>query len=288
MTKADGFLSTFSEQSRPTLSFEFFPPKDDQGFDNLVTNFGKLQAFNPDFVSVTYGAMGSNQETSLRVVEWMSKSVPTIAHLTCIGSTRQKITDLIHRYEVAGVSGVLALRGDIPANFDGDPLGEFKNANELVALANQISELAIGVSAFPEKHPESPSYAHDIEILKLKQDTGASFAMTQMFFEIDAYFSLVRAAREAGVSIPIVPGVMPIANAKQVLRMAEMSGAAIPEQLLKNLTNAEDEVQARSLGMAFAINLSKELIAGGAPGLHIFTLNQFTATAELLAGIGLA
>ena len=276
------------DASRPSVSFEFFPPKDQAGFDNLMSNFAKLEELNPDFASVTYGAMGSNQESSLAVVENLSKRLPTIAHLTCIGSTKSKIAELLGRYESAGVAAVLALRGDVPASFEGNPLGEFQNANELVSVIRESSSLAIGVSAFPEKHPESPSFSHDIEILKLKQDNGASFAMTQMFFDIEAYTSLVANARAAGVTMPIVPGVMPIANAKQVLRMAEMSGAAIPTELMNDLNSAQDDAEAKAIGMAFSVELSKELLNRGAPGLHIFTLNQFTSANELITGIGLA
>ncbi|MEN9604084.1 MAG: hypothetical protein RLZZ06_1069 [Actinomycetota bacterium] len=276
------------DASRPSVSFEFFPPKDQAGFENLLSNFANLETLKPDFASVTYGAMGSNQESSLAVVEKLAKRIPTIAHLTCIGSTKSKIAELLGRYESAGVAAVLALRGDVPANFEGDSLGEFQNANELVSVIRERSSLAIGVSAFPEKHPESPSFSHDIEILKLKQDNGARFAMTQMFFDIEAYTSLVANARSAGVTMPIVPGVMPIANAKQVLRMAEMSGAAIPTELMNDLNSAHDDAEAKSIGMAFSVELSKELLNRGAPGLHIFTLNQFTSANELITGIGLA
>jgi methylenetetrahydrofolate reductase (NADPH) len=288
MTTTDGPIASVLNGKRPSLSFEFFPPKDEAGVESLLTAFGKLQKLNPDFVSVTYGAMGSNQESSLNVVERLAKEVPVIAHLTCIGSTRAKITSLLKSYESFGVAGVLALRGDLPKNFEGDPLGDFKNANELVALTREISDLEIGVSAFPEMHPESPNFAHDIQILKLKQDTGASFAITQMFFDLGAYFNLDESARAAGVTIPIVPGVMPIANAKQALRMAELSGAAVPPELLKSLKSAKDDQHARRIGMEFSIEFSKRLIAEGAPGLHVFTLNQFAAANELLEGIGLA
>ena len=288
MAHGDGFLSSLSDTSRPTLSFEFFPPKDEAGFQTFLESFGHLNKLRPDFASVTYGAMGSNQETSLAVVEAIAAKTPTIAHLTCIGATEAKIANLLGRYESAGVAGLLALRGDIPKNFEGDPLGDFQNATQLVELAHNISKLKIGVSAFPEKHPESPNLAHDISILKLKQDAGASFAITQMFFEVDAYFSLVAEARSAGVTIPIVPGVMPIANAKQVLRMAEMSGAVVPENLLKDFANSEDDQSTREIGMAFSIDFAKRLISGGAPGVHVFTLNQHLAATELVKGIGIA
>ena len=287
MDKASVSITELLGDARPTISFEFFPPKDAAGFDTLRTTFSTLQKFNPDFISVTYGAMGSNQESSLAVVQEFANQIPTIAHLTCIGATRATISSLLDSYKSFGVAGILALRGDIPKGYEGNPLGDFASANDLITHIDG-SNFEIGVSAFPEKHPESPSLAHDIEVLKLKQESGANFAMTQLFFEIDAYFELVSSARDAGISIPIVPGVMPIANAKQVLRMAEMSGAQIPEKLLNELNSATDEEAARSVGMAFSAELAKSLIAGGAPGLHIFTLNHHKATTELLEAAGLA
>lgn len=287
MEKASSKITELLSNARPTISFEFFPPKDAAGFDTLRTTFAQLQKFNPDFISVTYGAMGSNQETSLAVVQEFASQIPTIAHLTCIGATKATISSLLDAYKSFGVAGILALRGDIPKSYEGNPLGDFQSANDLITYIDG-SSFEIGVSAFPEKHPESPSLAHDIEILKLKQASGASFAMTQLFFEIEAYFDLVSAAREAGITIPIVPGLMPIANAKQVLRMAEMSGAKIPARLLEQLNSAEDEDSARAVGMEFSAELAKSLITGGAPGVHIFTLNHHKATTELLETAGLA
>lgn len=287
MDKASASITELLGDARPTISFEFFPPKDAAGFDTLRATFSELQKFNPDFISVTYGAMGSNQESSLAVVQEFASQIPTIAHLTCIGANTASINSLLDSYSASGVAGILALRGDIPKTYEGNPLGDFTSANDLITHIDGIN-FEIGVSAFPEKHPESPSLAHDIEVLKLKQESGANFAMTQLFFEIDAYFELVAAARNAGITMPIVPGVMPIANAKQVLRMAEMSGAKIPEQLLEELNSASDEETARSIGMAFSAKLAKALVAGGAPGIHIFTLNHHKATAELLVAAGLA
>lgn len=287
MTIAPSPITSLLSGARPTISFEFFPPKDEQGFDTLRSTFEVLKQFNPDFVSVTYGAMGSNQASSLAVVQELASQVPTIAHLTCIGATQTTIRNLLDSYKEAEVAGILALRGDTPKDFVGDPLGDFSSANDLVKIV-QDSQFEVGVAAFPEKHPESPSLAHDIEVLKIKQHSGAKFAMTQLFFEIDAYFELVTKARAAGIVIPIVPGLMPIANAKQVLRMAEMSGAKVPKHLVDELNAAPDDESARAIGMQFSANLAKALLEGGAPGIHIFTLNHHKATSELLTAAGLA
>ncbi len=277
-------LNQHRQMGKPTISYEFFPPKDAEGDAALWRSFDKLLESNPDFVSVTYGAGGSNRDTSLAVVDRMAKLVPTIGHLTCVGATRRTTTEIIRHFEAAGVSSLLALRGDPPK--DAAPVNsELSRAIDLVELIREVSNLDVGVAAFPEVHPESPSLVHDVHVLKLKQDAGASFAMTQLFFTVEAYVNLVTAARAAGVTIPIVPGVMPISNAAKVLRMAEMSGAAVPAGLQRDLQNA-DEVQARVIGMDYSIRLGADLLEAGAPGLHIFTLNFAKAALEVARGVG--
>jgi methylenetetrahydrofolate reductase (NADPH) len=279
--------SLLADSSRPTLSFEFFPPKDEASRLSLSASVDELARLNPDFVSVTYGAMGSNQESSLEVVESLAKRFPTIAHLTCIGATRENIQALLDRYTQLGVAGILALRGDKPANFDALPASDYQVALDLVNQVVQTSNLPVGVATFPEKHPESPSLEHDIRVLKLKQDAGAKFAMTQLFFSMHSYDELVSAARSAGITIPIVPGVMPISNVKQVMRMAEMSGASVPDSLTNALTEASTDEDAQKVGMDFTVKLATELVAKGAPGLHIFTLNHHRAAIEVATGAGL-
>ena len=273
--------------SKPTLSFEFFPPKDEIGKLTLWNSFDALRELTPDFVSVTYGAMGSNQETSLAVVERFAPQVATIAHLTCIGASEGSIASLLADYERFGVAALLALRGDVPAGQIA-PKGHFSHAIDLVNFARERSRLEIGVAAFPEKHPESASFEQDASVLFDKVTAGASFGMTQLFFTAKAYFDLVALNRTHGIEIPIVPGVMPISNAKQVLRMAEMSGAAVPMHLQNALLGAEDEAAAREIGMEFSARLVRELVDGGAPGIHIFTLNQSKAAIELATSSGLA
>jgi methylenetetrahydrofolate reductase (NADPH) len=273
--------------NEPTLSFEFFPPKDDAGAENLWNAFQKLLEVCPDFVSVTYGAGGSNRERSLAVVDRMAKQVLTIGHLTCVGATKQSTLEIVQHFERAGVGAILALRGDAPKdNPEALGQGELKTALELVDLVTEFTDLEIGVAAFPEVHPESPNMEHDSKVLALKQRAGASFAMTQLFFSVKAYTDLVASAKAAGVNLPIVPGVMPISNAKQVVRMAELSGAAIPAELLAKFDAADDD-QARQIGMAYSTQLAKDLVAAGAPGIHIFTLNHHNAAIELARGAGL-
>lgn len=272
----------------PTLSFEFFPPKDDAGEATLWNSFEKLLEVSPDFVSVTYGAGGSNRERSLAVVDKMAKEVLTIGHLTCVGASRESTTEIIRRFESAGVGAILALRGDSPKD-DPDALqkGELKSALELVDLVHEETSLEVGVAAFPEVHPESPDMAHDSRVLNLKQIAGASFAVTQLFFSVDAYNKLVESAKAAGAVIPIVPGLMPISNAKQVVRMAELSGAKIPDDLLAKFESARDDAHAREIGMEYSIKLAVDLVAAGAPGIHIFSLNSHLAAIELARAAGL-
>ncbi|MEO0024450.1 MAG: hypothetical protein RL196_891 [Actinomycetota bacterium] len=271
----------------PTLSFEFFPPKDQAGEASLWRTFDDVREAGADFVSVTYGAGGSNSARTLSIVEQMAPQITTVGHLTAVGATRAGTADTIRRFEAAGVKSLLAIRGDAPKdNPNALAEGELKTALGLVELAHEVSALEVGVGAFPEVHPESPDMAHDSKVLALKQSAGASFAITQLFFSLDAYLALRGSADAAGATLPIVPGLMPINNAKQVIRMAAMSGASIPADLMTQLELA-DEAEARRIGMQFTIDLGLKLLESGAPGLHIFTLNQSAAALELARGIGL-
>lgn len=280
-------ISKSASKTQPTLSFEFFPPKDEEGASTLWKSFDKLLEVSPDFVSVTYGAGGSNRETSLAVVDRMAKQVMTIGHLTCVGSSRASTREVIKRFEAAGVHSILALRGDPPRD---NPRalqdGELKTALDLVHLVTSETQLEVGVAAFPEGHPESPDLAHDARVLSLKQAAGAKYAMTQLFFTVEAYTDLVESSRLAGATLPIIPGLMPIGNAAKVVRMAEMSGAKLPTDLLKKLSNA-DEAAARTIGMDYSIKLAQDLISAGAPGLHLFALNFSKAALEVARGAGL-
>ena len=289
-TKGDSVFEVITAraaQQQPTLSFEFFPPKDADGAESLWRSYEKLLEVSPDFVSVTYGAGGSNRDTSLAVVDRMAKDILTIGHLTCVGSTYDGTREIIRRYEDAGVRSILALRGDSP---QGDPdalaKGELKRALDMVELVRNETSLEIGVAAFPEIHPESPDMQHDAKVLSLKQSAGASYAMTQLFFTVDAYLKLVEVSKQAGATLPIVPGVMPISNVARIVRMAEMSNASIPADLLARLTNASED-EARVIGMDYTIKLARDLVEAGAPGIHIFTLNLAKSALEVARGAGL-
>ena len=281
-------LGTRLGRREPSLSFEFFPPRDtEEAAAQLWRSFDALMEVSPDFVSVTYGAGGSNRETSLAVVERMAKEVMTIGHLTCVGGSRASTAETIRRFEAAGVHSILALRGDAPKeNPEALLTGELKSALELVHLVRQTSSLEVGVAAFPEVHPESPNMEHDSMLLEMKQSAGATYAMTQLFFTVEAYTDLVASAKRAGATLPIIPGLMPVGNAAKVIRMAEMSGAALPVELLNKLANAS-EAEARVIGMDYSIKLARDLVDAGAPGLHIFSMNFSKAALEVARGAGL-
>lgn len=286
LTGVYSVLQARAALGQKSLSFEFFPPKEG-GEDSMWQTFEKVLEVGADFISVTYGAGGSNQETSFQVLDRMAPQILTVGHLTCVGASRASVKHTISRFEAAGVRSILALRGDAPkADPDALAKGQLKTALELVELVHSETSLEVGVAAFPEGHPESPSLAHDAQVLWKKQAAGASYAMTQLFFGVDHYTNQVAAATEVGVNIPIVPGLMPVSNAKQLLRMAAMSGAAVPTDLAHQLETS-DEATARRIGMDYTIQLGRDLLAAGAPGLHIFTLNKSEAAMELAAGVGL-
>lgn len=280
-------LSRRAERGEKTLSYEFFPPKDEAAEAALWATFETLASVGADFVSVTYGAGGSNQDRTLAVTERMAPQITTIGHLTCVGSTKAHSLEIIRSFESHGVASILALRGDSPKdNPNALAEGELKTALDLVALVKENTSLEVGVAAFPEKHAESPNLAHDAKVLGLKQAAGASYAITQLFFTLDAYLELLNESAKAGASMPIIPGLMPISNARQVLRMAEMSNAKVPSKLYEQLTEVDDQT-ARAIGMQYTIELGAKLLDAGAPGLHIFTLNQSVAALELAQGVGL-
>jgi len=272
-----------------TFSFEFFPPKTDEAQAQLETTIAELASLKPSFFSVTYGALGSTRTRTREVVVGLARdgTIPPVAHLTCVGHLRSEIDQLIGEYVAAGVSNILALGGDLPA--DPSQLGpsDFRYALDLVAYLRANFDLSIGVAAHPEVHPRSPSREDDRRHLADKLRL-ADFAVTQFFFEIDHYLRLVDELAALGVHKPIIPGVMPVTNKGQIVRMAQMSGAAIPGWLTDRLAGVDDPADVRRIGVEVATELSSQLLAAGAPGLHLYTLNRSTAAREIYANLGLA
>ena len=273
---------------RTSYSFEFFPPKDVEGEERLWAAIEGLKAIAPDFVSVTYGAGGSTRDRSIRIAQEITKrtGISTVAHLTCVGSTRDELIAILHSYKEAGITSILALRGD-PTGGPSAPWtptpGGFNHADELVQLADEFGGFTIGVAAFPDGHPASGGeFEKDIDVLIRKEQLGATFATTQFFFEAERYARLVAALADRGSQLVIIPGILPVTNVKLLHRMAELGGTPIPSHIANAFAQVENDPQAvRALGVEIATSLCQELLAAGAPGLHFYTMNSSTATQEI-------
>ena len=278
----------------PSFSFEFFPPKTDEGEERLWNAIAELEPLRPTYVSVTCRASGSTHERTIRTVERIARetSITPVAHLTCAGVSRADLRTTIQRLTEAGICNVLALRGDPTGGLDADWVAHHEglaHADELVRLLHAEGDFCVGVAAFPELHPESADADSDLRYFLQKVGAGADFAVTQFFFDADDYFRLVERTRSAGCDIPIIPGVMPVTNLSSIERMAAMSGAAFPTDLAARLRAVGDDQEAvRAIGVEVASDLCRRLLAGGAPGIHFYTLNRSTATREIYAELGLA
>ena len=271
-----------------SYSFEFFPPKDAEGEERLWHAIEGLKSIAPDFVSVTYGAGGSTRDRSIRIAREITDrtGIPTVAHITCVGSTRADLLEILHSYKNAKITSILALRGD-PV---GGPLSPWiptenglTHADELVELARDCGGFKIGVAAFPDGHPSSGGdFEKDVDVLIRKEQLGATFATTQFFFDVRAYVNLVDRLAKRGSSLTIIPGILPVTNVKLLHRMAELGGTPIPSHIAKAFADVESDSQAvRNLGVEIATKLCQELLEVGAPGLHFYTMNSSTATIEI-------
>lgn len=277
-----------------SFSFEFFPPKDAEGEEQLWRAIRALEPYRPTFVSVTYGAGGSTRDTTVRLTGRIAAetSLTPMAHLTCVGHTRGELEAILDAYAEAGVHNVLALRGD-PAEGPRAPWtatpGGLNYATELVELARARHDFCVGVAAFPEGHPQAGSLDEDADVLVAKARAGAAFAVTQMFFSADDYFALVERVRARGVDIPILPGIMPILNLGAIRRQGELIGCEVPESVVRRISAHDgDPAALRAEGIALAAELCEELLAGGAPGLHFYTLNRSRATLEIFAALNVS
>ena len=276
-----------------SFSFEFFPPKDDAGSEQLWRSLRELEALQPTFVSVTYGAGGSTRDRTVAITRRIARetSMTPMAHLTCVGHSRAELRSVIGAYADAGIRNVLALRGDPPEG-PGTPWtptpGGLRYASQLVALVRSLGDCSVGVAAFPEGHREAASLEHDIDVLRCKQEAGAEFAITDMFFRPEDYLRLVDRADRAGVTIPVLPGIMPITNLRQIQRMAELSGREVPPDVVERVSRSEDPAAVRAAGIEVASELCEALLDAGAPGLHFYTLNRSKATREIYANLRLA
>jgi methylenetetrahydrofolate reductase (NADPH) len=285
-------ISQMHGRYRPIFSFEFFPPKTDEGARNLMSTVADLKtAWNPDFISVTYGAGGSTRDRTIEVVTKIQSElgITTMAHLTCVGSTVGDIEQTVNRLRASGIENILALRGDAPRDGDGTftaTEGGFRYASQLVEYLEGRHDVDIGGACYPEKHLESPNQTEDLRWTVHKVKSGAQFLISQLFFDNDHYWSFVEHARRAGVSVPIVPGIMPITNVAQVERFTKLCGASIPRELLDRLRRVQDDpALVMATGIEHAIRQCRKLLEGGAPGLHFYTLNKSHATRCILAAV---
>jgi methylenetetrahydrofolate reductase (NADPH) len=275
---------------RPFFSFEFFPPKNDEGAEQLMRTVRTLRDLHPAFVSVTYGAGGSTRARTVETAKRIHResSLTVVAHITCVQSTRDEMRLLLREIAEAGIQNVLALRGDPPKGETAFTAREdgFKNSTELVQLLKAEFNFCVGGGCYPETHIEAPDAQTDLSCLEGKVRAGTDFLITQMFFDNDRYFAFTERARRQGITAPIIPGIIPITNYASITKMTSMSGASIPDQLREALDARKDEPEAvAELGVAFATAQCVDLLTRGAPGIHFYTLNKSPATRAVVSAL---
>ncbi|MBL8752487.1 MAG: methylenetetrahydrofolate reductase [NAD(P)H] [Planctomycetes bacterium] len=286
-------IASMFGRGAPVVSFEFFPPKTEDGVEQLYKTVEELRPCRPSFVSVTFGAGGSTRDRTIDLVTRIQQhlGITTMAHLTCVGSTRSEIRDILRRLHEGGVRNILALRGDPPkgeSEFKPVPDG-FRYASELIAfIREQPFDFCIGAACYPEGHVETRDLEVDLQNLVTKVGRGVDFLVSQLFFDNEDYRAFVRRARSAGVLCPIVPGLMPITNVSQVERFTQMCGSRIPQELRRRLRIVTADASAVvATGVQWAVDQGRALLRDGAPGLHFYTLNRSSATLAVHAALGL-
>jgi len=278
------------------VSFEVYPPRDQNSGQSLESSILELAKLDPTFISVTFGAGGSSTKNSLAVLKFILQNTQAaaLAHLTCVGHSFLETKDLVNKFMEEGISDFLALRGDPQPGMPSEPKGELKSSSELVQLISQVhgergnvrSDLNVAVATFPNGHPDSDSIAQDIQALLAKQNAGADYAITQLFFFAADYVNFVKLAREAGVTIPILPGIMPVTSMQRLHRVIELTGEKNPEELAK-LLSVDSKEQAKQAGIDWAANLVRELAEAGAPGVHLYAFNQHESVTQVLQRAGI-
>ena len=264
----------------PKLSVEFFPPKNEEGGQQLLRSAEAIRPYRPDFVSITYGAGGTTRERTFKYAKILREEFGWLVmpHLTCVGSTRGELLDIVAGYHADGIRNIMALRGDPPkgqTEFVPSPDG-LRYASDLVALIREnFPDICLGAGAYPEKHPEAASMEDDLEHLKIKADAGASFLTTQLFFDNEHYFRFLGQCRERGIDLPVLPGLLPALSLAQVQRFGPMCGSSLPRALVEQLQVVADEPRAaEAVGVTWAYHQMKELLRSGAPGIHLYILNR--------------
>lgn len=277
------------KQFKPTFSFELFPPQSVQGIEKLRHTRKQLAQLNPKFFSVTFGAGGSTREHTLEtVLEMQSEGYVVAPHISCIGSTRKKIHEILQTYQHAGIQRLVALRGDLPSGMA--QAGEFRYASDLVAYIRETfgQTFHIEVAAYPEYHPQARSVQADLENFKSKIEAGANSAITQYFYNADAYFHFVDSCESIGLSVPIVPGIMPINKFSQLVRFSDSCGAEIPRWIRKKLEAYGDDIESvHAFGLDVVTAMCERLLKEGAPGLHFYTMNSADLTSKIWMRLGI-
>ncbi|MDD5382867.1 MAG: methylenetetrahydrofolate reductase [NAD(P)H] [Candidatus Margulisbacteria bacterium] len=275
-------------KGQPTLSFEFFPPKTTEQEEHLFSVLAQLKAFQPDFASVTYGAMGTTREKTFQWVKEIKErfKIDPVAHLTCISATKKSILLQLEQFEAIGVNNILSLRGDPPegSNDFTPPADGFSYAKDLVAFIKvHKPEFCLGVAGYPEGHRESPSLERDTALLKEKVEAGADYIISQLFFDNRFFFDFLDRCRKAGIKAPIIPGIMPITSLKQLRKMTDICGATIPQKLLEQLEKHESDRSAvEKIGVEWAVGQCEELLGAEVPGIHYFVMNQSGPISQIL------
>ncbi|MCP3868978.1 MAG: methylenetetrahydrofolate reductase [NAD(P)H] [Gammaproteobacteria bacterium] len=275
---------------QPTFSFELFPPKTETGMEKMKSTVRRLSTLNPRFFSVTYGAGGSTRDKTLDTVTWLrAQQLDTAPHISCIGSSREHIRELLERYQQEGIKRIVALRGDMPSGMGGG--GDFRYANELVDFIRSVTgdHFHIEVAAYPEFHPQAPDAMADLVNFKRKIDAGANGAITQYFYNPDGYYRFVDSCEQLNLEIPIVPGIMPINNYTQLGRFSDACGAEIPRWIRRRLQGFADDIESiRAFGIDVVTELCQKLLDQGAPGLHFYTMNQSGPSQTIWKNLGLS
>lgn len=289
----------YTKSEKPVISFEIFPPKSVKGIEKLKNTLNELTSLSPDFISVTYGAMGTTRNKTIEIASYIKNTlkVETACHLTCVGSSRDEMKEIISSIRDEGITNIVALRGDPPRGekeFKPHEDG-FSHANELVSHIREFEKenkikksrkFGIAVAGYPEKHLEAPSFEEDIANLKRKVDAGADVIITQLFFDNKDYFEYVEKVRAAGIDVPVVPGLMPILSSKQITKISSMCGSKIPESLANQLNNAgSNNDMAEEIGITQCIDQAKELIEKGVPGIHFYVLNRALHIKRILQAV---
>ncbi|HXY83685.1 MAG TPA: methylenetetrahydrofolate reductase [NAD(P)H] [Candidatus Saccharimonadales bacterium] len=283
-------IDILARSNQPIFSLEFFPPKTEEGMTELIETLKKVKTLNPGYISVTYGAGGGTRDRTLDIVKYAKRELglESMAHLTCVGHSKEEIKNILDEIQTSGIDNVVALRGDPPKGesiFKPNPHG-FKYASELTAFIRASYPLCVAVAGYPEGHIESPSKETDWNYLTQKVKAGADFIITQLFFDNTNFFIFENRMREKGVRVPIIPGIMPITNYHQILRFTQMCGAKMPEQLMRGLQPIQNNVEeVQRYGIEYATRQCEELIAHGVPGIHFYTLNKSNASWQIIRNI---